>query len=219
VCSDPPSREHESRDQIFHFTSRHHRSFSLANRTSCPNSLLLNSRQTRLRVDVRNASQLVVPLVPLRLVYGLKTVVWVLLAIPLRDIGASVPSIWPVSCANPALQSVLLAEEILLRRICDGHVACVDAEAGLARLGAEVVVRRPRVPEQKIARLGAQLLPGAAVVGEPLHAGFGVAVPFVGPGWDLFFILHRFVELLRELGATFADDKTSVFGAVGQEVD
>jgi hypothetical protein len=181
--------------------------------------LLLNSRQARLRVDVRNASQLVGPLVPLRLVDRLKTVVWVLLAIPLRDIGAGVPGVRPVSGADPTFQRILLAQKILLRCIRDGHVACVDAEAGLARLGAEVVVGSSRVPEEEVTGLGAQLLPGAAVVGEPLHAGLGVAVPFVGPGWDPLLVLHRFVELLGELGAAFADDETAVFGAVGQKID
>jgi hypothetical protein len=181
--------------------------------------LLLNSRQARLRVDVRNASQLVGPLVPLRPVDRLKTVVWVLLAISLRDIGAGVPGIRPVGGANPALQSVLLAEEVLLRRIRDRHVACVDAEAGLARLGAEVVVRGPRVPQEEVAGLGAQLLPGAPAVGEPLHAGLGVAVPLVGPGRDLLLVLHRFVEFLGQLGAAFAHDETTVLRAVGQEID
>ena len=57
------------------------------------------------------------------------------------------------------------------------------------------------------------------MVGEPLPAGLGVAVPFVGPGWDLLLVLHLFVELLRQLGATLADDQASVFRAVGKEVD
>jgi hypothetical protein len=181
--------------------------------------LLLYSRKTRLRLDVRNSSQLVGPFIPLWLVDGLEAVVRILLAVPLCDIGASVPGVWPVSGTHPALQSILLAEEILLRCIRNGHVACVDAEAGLARLRAEVVVRRPRVPQEEVTRLSTQLLPGAAVVGEPFHAGFSVAVPFVGPGWDPLLVLHRFVELLRELGAAFADDETSVLRTVGQEVD
>jgi hypothetical protein len=166
------------------------------NDTLCPSSLLFNSRQTCFRVDVRDASQLVSPLVPFWLVDGLKTVVRVILALPLRDIRASMPCIWPMGRATPALQSVLLAEEILLRCIRDGHVAGVDAEAGLARFGAEVVVRRPRVPQEEVTGLCAELLPSAPVVGEPLHAGLGVAVPFVGPGGDLLLILHLFMELL-----------------------
>ena len=181
--------------------------------------MLLHSRKTRLRLDVRNSSQLVGPLIPLRLVDGLVTVVRVILALSLRDIGAGVPGVWPVSGTHPALQSILLAEEILLRCIRNGHVACVDAEAGLARLRAEVVVRRPRVPQEEVTRLSAQFLPSAAVVGEPLHAGFSIAVPFVGPGWDPLLVLHRFVEFLGELRAAFADDETSVLRTVGQEVD
>ena len=181
--------------------------------------MLLHSRKTRLRLDVRNSSQLVGPLIPLWLVDGLEAVVRIPLAVPLCDIGASVPGVWPVSGTHPALQSILLAEEILLRCIRNGHVACVDAEAGLARLRTEVVVRRPRVPQEEVTRLSTQLLPGAPAVGEPLHAGLSVAVPFIGPGWDLLLILHRFVELLGELGAALADNETTVFRAVGQEVD
>jgi hypothetical protein len=143
----------------------------------------------------------------------------VLLAISLGDIGASVPGVRPVSGTHPALQGVLLTEKILLRRIRNGHVTCVDAEAGLARLGAEVVVRSPRVPQEEVTGLGAQLLPSAPAVGEPLHAGLGVAVPLVGPGWDLLLVLHRFVEFLGELGAAFAHDETTVLRAVGQEID
>lgn len=180
--------------------------------------MLLCGRKAGRRVDVRNASQLVGTLVPLRLVDRLEAVVRIVLAIPLRNVGASVSSIGPVSGADPALEGILLTKQVLLRRICYGHVACVDAEARLCGLRAKVVVGSPRVPKQEVTRLGAKFLPLQALVLEPLHAVLSETEPFVSPGRDLGLIFHGLVELLGDSMSALADDETAVLGSVGQKV-
>jgi hypothetical protein len=76
----------------------------------------------------------------------------------------------------------------------------------------------PRIPEKKVARLSAKLLPSQALVCKPLHAVLGESEPFVGPGWDFWLILHLLVELLGKSVSALADDETSVLGAVWQQV-
>jgi hypothetical protein len=103
-------------------------------------------RTAPLSLDIWNARQLGRPLIHHRLVHWLKTVVWILLAVPLRDIRSRVSCIWPMRCANPALVGVFLPDEIFLSRVAHGHVASVDCESGLRGLRAEIVVGRTRVP-------------------------------------------------------------------------
>ena len=98
--------------------------------------------------DVRNAGQLKRPLMHIRQVPRHESVVRVILAIALSNIAACVARIRPVRRTNPALEGVLLPDEIFLRGVRYGHVASVDAEARLLRLRAEVVVRRPGVPDK-----------------------------------------------------------------------
>lgn len=89
------------------------------------------------------------------------------------------------------------------------------ANRGLRCFGAEIVVWCSGIPQQKVTRLRADLLPGATVVVKPLHAVFGIAVPLIGPSWDLFLIFHVLVELLGELSAAFTDDKATILRAIG----
>lgn len=114
---------------------------------------------------------------------------------------------------------MLLAHQIVLRGILDGHVARVDAEPGVLALGGHVVVRCPRIPDEQITGLGADLDPFAPFVGQPLHAGVGEAIPLRVPGWDGFFPGHLPVELLAEDVGTFADNQAAVVRAVGEHVD
>ena len=148
------------------------------------------------RLDVRNPRQFERPLVQHRLVYRLEAVVRVVFAVALRDVRASVPRIWPMRGAHPALECVLLADEILLRRIRHGHVARVDGEARLIRLRAQIVVRRARVPYQQITWIGTHLDPFAALLLEPLHAIVGETKPLWSPRGDARLILHGCVELV-----------------------
>lgn len=169
-------------------------------------------------LDIRNTRQLKGPLTQLRLIHRPITVVRVILAITLGHIGTSVHSIGPVSSTNPTFKRILLADQVLLRSIRNRHVASVDSETGLVVLGAEVVVGSARVPDQQIARLGAELLPLAAVLLEPLHAAVGEAVPFGGPGGDALFVGHVAVEFFGDEVAALADDETAVVRAVGEQV-
>lgn len=77
----------------------------------------------------------------------------------------------------------------------------------------------PKLTNQQVARLGAGLDPFAAVVGEPLHAVLGEAVPLLGPGGDALLVLHVAVEVLTQAVGALAHDEAAVLGAVGPEVD
>jgi hypothetical protein len=79
-------------------------------------------------------------------------------------------------------------------------------------------VGSPRIPEQEVARLGAELLPLEALILEPLHAVLGEAEPFVGPGRDLRLVLHGLVELRGQSVSALANDETTVLRSVGKEV-
>lgn len=120
---------------------------------------------------------------------------------------------------HPPLKSIPLPLQILLARVRDRHIARVYREPRLARLGAEVVVRRARVPDEQVAGLGADFEPLAALFLEPLHAGGGEAVPFGRPGGDAWLGGHFLVELGGEEVCARADDEAAVVGAVGEEVD
>lgn len=124
----------------------------------------------------------------------------------------------PVSSTHTAVKRILLPDKVILRRISDGHVAGVDGEPGLVVLRAEVVVGSARVPKQEIAWLGADLLPLAAAVFEPLHASVGEAVPLWGPGGNALFVGHVAVEFFGDEVSALADDQAAVLGAVGEQV-
>ncbi len=60
-------------------------------------------------------------------------------------------------------------------------------------------MRRARVPEEQVPRLGVDLNPFAALVGQPLPPRVGEAVPLLGPRPDLVgLVAERGVELLRQ---------------------
>jgi hypothetical protein len=80
-------------------------------------------------------------------------------------------------------------------------------------------VRESRIPDDEIPRVGANFDPFAALFGEPFHAGFFEAVPFVGPLGDAFFGGKFFVVFFAYEVASFADDQTTVVGPVGEEID
>lgn len=161
--------------------------------------MLLHTHSGR-RLDVRDASQPHPALSQLdRLPRG-PVIVRAVLAIlaPDRD-AADVHGVGPVGGALRVLEGALLADQLLVGRVGDGHVARVDAEARRVARGRQVVVRRPRVPEEQVAGLGVDLDPLAALVGEPLHALVGEAVPLLGPGPDLVgLVLELGVELLGQ---------------------
>lgn len=169
-------------------------------------------------LDIRNTRQLKGPLTQLRLIHRPITVVRVLLAITQGHIGTSVHSIRPVRSTNPTVKRILLADQVILRSISDRHIASVDSETGLVVLGAEVVVGSARIPDEQVARFGAELLPLAAMVLEPLHAAVGESIPLGGPGGDALFIGHVAVEFFGDEVAALADDEAAVVGAVREQV-
>lgn len=169
-------------------------------------------------LDIRNTSQLESPLAKYGLIHRPVTVVRVLLAITLGNIGTSVLSVGPVSSTDTAFEGILLPNQVFLCRISDGHEAGVNGETGLVVLRAEVIVRSTRVPEQQVTRLGAELLPLAATVLQPLHAPLGEAVPLGGPGGDALLVSHVAVEFFGDEVAALTDDETTVVGAVGEQV-
>lgn len=78
-------------------------------------------------------------------------------------------------------ECLLLPDEILLSGIRHRHVAGVRRKANLlARWRrADVVMRRSAVPDDQVAWLHAYFFPLQTLVRQPLHPGWGEAVPSV----------------------------------------
>lgn len=128
--------------------------------------------------------------------------------------------VWPVSSALQVVESRLLADEVLLRRLGHGHVACVSAESWHLALWADVVMGRAAVPEQKVARLRVDLDPLAPLLLQPLETSVGEAVPLVCPSPDLVLLVFEcFVELLAQQMGALAHNQASIPVAVGEDVD
>jgi hypothetical protein len=172
-----------------------------------------------LRLDIRNACKFECPLVKNDFINWLETVARAFLTITFSNIGTSVLCIGPVSSSQSLLEGLFLALQVLLCGVCDGHIASVDTEPGTLALGAQVIVRGARVPNQKVTGLSTHFFPRATVVFEPLHSSFSVSVPFGCPSGNALFVSHITVEFLGEEMGTGADNKTTVIGAVGEEVD
>lgn len=118
------------------------------------------------------------------------------------------------------LKRSLLPLQILLRSIRSRHVACISAEPGLRALRTNIVMRSARVPDDKISRSRIDFFPFAALVLQPLHTLSGKAVPLVSPSPDLVrLILKILVELLTEKMCTLANDQTTVFITVREDID
>ena len=105
----------------------------------------------------------------------------VLLPAPHQRQRPHVRRIRPVRRRLAVLERALLAQQVLLRDVADGHVARVSGEARDVGRRGQVVVRRARVPDYEVAGLHADFFPREALGGEPGHAGGGDAVPFFGP--------------------------------------
>ena len=172
----------------------------------------------RLRLDIRNARQFEGAFVQNRLVNGLKAVVWVIFPIPFGHIGTCVLCVRPVCCAYEAIKRVLLPQKVLLCGIGDRHVTGVDAEPWLVCLRAEVVVWCPRVPDEKVTWLGADFLPLATFLFEPLYSILGKAVPFRSPGWNSLLVDELLVEFLRQKMAASAHNQSTVICSIWQQV-
>jgi hypothetical protein len=118
------------------------------------------------------------------------------------------------------LKGSLLPLQILLRSIRSRHVARISAESRLSTLRANIVMGSARVPDDKIAGAGIDLLPFAALVLQPLHTLCCETVPLVSPSPDfVWLILEVPVELFTEEMCALANDETTVFVTVREDVD
>lgn len=181
-------------------------------------------------LDVRYASQPQCSLAHLGLVDRLKPVMRIIFTISLRHVGAGMPGVGPMSLefvsrvllsfkgythsTNPSVQRILLPDQVLLRCMCYWHEACVDAEPRLGCLGAEVVMRRPRIPYKEIAWLGADFLPVAAFLLEPFHTIVGESIPLWSPSGDSRLVYESLMEFFGKQMATATDDQATIIRAI-----
>lgn len=77
---------------------------------------------------------------------------------------------------------------------------------------------RPRIPDEKVTWLGADFLPLAAFLFEPLHSVFGEAVPLRSPSWNSLLVDKLFVEFLGQKMAASADNQSTVICSIWQQV-
>jgi hypothetical protein len=115
-------------------------------------------------------------------------------------------------------KSVLLSDEVLLRRIRHRHKARVHRKTILLGRAGHVVVRGAAIPDDQVARISADLFPFEAGVLEPLHATFGETVPLRRPSGDARLVGHLFMELLGKAVATFAHDEAPIVGPARVQV-
>ena len=170
-------------------------------------------------LDIRNACKLECPLAKIDSINWLEAIAGTFLTITFSNVGTSVLCIRPVSSSQSLLKCLLLALQVLLRGIRDGHIASVNTETGCLTLRAEIVVRGARVPDEKVTGLSTDFLPLAAVVFEPLQSSLGKSKPFGCPGGNALFVGHFPVKLFGEEMGAGADNETTVIGTVGEEVD
>lgn len=170
-------------------------------------------------LDIRNACKLESSLAKIDSINRLEAIAGTFLTITFSNVGTSVLCVRPVSSSQSLLECLLLALQVLLCGIRDGHIASVNTETGGLTLRAEVIVRGARVPDEKITGLSTDFLPLASVVFEPLHSSLGVSVPFRCPGGNALFVGHVTVKFFREEMGAGADNETTVIGTVGKEVD
>ena len=175
-----------------------------------------------LSLDVRDTGKLVASLAQLRGLARLPCVVRVGLAVALglqEGLDEWLKSHGPVAVAVLLLEQLLLADQILLSGCRDGKHADVDNESVSVLLGRGVVVRGTAVPQNKVTRLSVDLDPFVASVSQPLKTGLLEEVHLVCPSEVAGLVPENVVVLLADLVAALQDQKTTVLGAVGQEVD
>jgi hypothetical protein len=175
-----------------------------------------------LSLDVRNTSKLVASLAQLRCLAGLPCVERVGLAVALglqEGLDEGLKSHGPMAVTVLLLEQFLLANQILLSCCCDWQHADVDNESVGVGLGRGVVVRGARIPENEITGCSVDLDPLVASVGQPLKTSLLEQVHLICPSEVAVLVSEDIVVLLADLVTTLEDQKTTVLGAVGQEVD
>jgi hypothetical protein len=175
-----------------------------------------------LSLDVRNTSKLVASLTQLRCLAGLPCVERIGLAVALglqEGLDERLESHGPMAVTVLVLEDFLLALQVLLSCCGDWQHADVDNESVGVGLGRGVVVRGARIPKDEITRGSVNLDPLVASVGQPLETSLLEQVHLVGPSEVAVLVSEDIVVLLADLVATLEDQKATVLGAVGQEVD
>ena len=77
----------------------------------------------------------------------------------------------------------------------------------------------PRIPEEEITWLSANLYPFTAPFLQPILTLVGEAIPLRSPLWDSCLPRHLLVELLTQLVGALADNKATIIGSIGKQVD
>ena len=121
----------------------------------------------------------------------------------------------PTYGVEHTFKSLLLPNQIRLRRVGNRHIACVHCQTIILPGGWHIVMWGSAVPDDQVARFDADLFPLQAVVLEPFHAVLSEPEPLFRPGGDTWLVGHLAVELLRELVAAFAHDEATIVGSTG----
>lgn len=108
------------------------------------------------------------------------------------------------------LKSISFPDQIFLRSTLDGHKASIDSKSILSSFRGNVVMRDSAIPNDKIARVGANLDPLETFVVEPLHAILSETIPFRCPGRNALLVLHVFMELGGQTVTASANNKTTI---------